>query len=143
MGMTWHDGGELEALSVTARPEEDGTSVSVVLDRRGTLGVVAMFSGMAMFFAVLFAAFALYPEAPALGYGGLIAGIGGVLAVARGYWASSTRKVRERISAVMDAIGQTLTQPEIQASGLRTVGDGAAAPEPDATVVADAELTGA
>jgi hypothetical protein len=143
MGMTWHDGGNLEALRVTARPEQEGTSVTVVLDRRGTLGVVAMFSGMTMFLAVLFAAFGLYPEAPALGYGGFIAGIGGVLAVARGYWASSTRKVRERISVVMDAIDQTLTQPETQDSGLRTVGDGAAAPEPDASVGADPELTGA
>lgn len=143
MGMTWHDGGDTEALRVTARPEEDGTAVSVVLDRRATLGVVAMFSGMVMFLTGLFAATALHPEAPALGYGGLIAGIGGVLAVARGYWASSTRKARERISAVMDAIGQTLAQPEIQASGLRAAGDGAAAPESEATVVADAELTGA
>lgn len=125
----------MEALSVTARPEEEGTSVSVVLDRRGTFVTVAVVSGMAMFFAVLFSAFALYPEAPALGYGGLIAGIGGALAVARGYWASSTRKVRERISVAMEALGQTLTQPAIPASGSRTVGDGAAAPEPDVSVV--------
>jgi hypothetical protein len=138
MGMTWHDGGELEALGVTARPEEDGTAVSVTLDRRGTFFAVAMFSGLAMFFTVLFSVFALYPEAPAQGYGGLVAGIGGALAVARGYWASSTRKVRERISVVMDTIGQTLTQPDTQASGIGTVGDGAAAPEPDASVVADA-----
>jgi hypothetical protein len=135
MGMTWHDGGDLEALGVTARPAEDGTSVSVVLDRRGTLGVTALVSGLAMFFAVLFAVFALYAESPALGIGGFIAGIGGVLAAARGYWASSTRKVRDRISVVMDAIGQTLTQPETQASGSGTAGDGAAAPEPDASVV--------
>jgi hypothetical protein len=143
MGMTWHDGGDVEAFSVTARPEEGGTAVSVVLDRRGTLGVVAFSSGIGMLFTVLFAGYALYPEAPALGFGGDIAGIGGSLAIARGYWASSTRKVRERISVVMDAIGQTPTQPETQASGFSTVGDGAAAPEPDASVVGDAELTGA
>ena len=125
----------MEALSVTARPEEDGTSVSVVLDRRGTLAMVAMASGMAMFFAVLFAGFALYPEAPALGYGGLIAGIGGALAVARGYWASSTRKVRERISVVMDAIGQTLTRTETPASSFGTDRDDAATPHPDSTRV--------
>jgi hypothetical protein len=117
MGMTWHDGGDLESLRVTARPEEDGTTVSVVLDRRGTLTMVGMFSGMAMFLAVLFAVFALYPEAPALGFGGFIAGIGGVLAVARGYWASSTRKIRERVDVAMAAIDQTLTQSETQASG--------------------------
>lgn len=111
MGMTWHDGSALEALGVTARPEEDGTSVSIVLDRRGTLVPIVALSGMAMFLAVLFAAFALYPQAHALGYGGLIVGIGGVFAAARGYWASSTRKVRERISAVMDTVGQALSQP--------------------------------
>ena len=141
MGMTWHDGGDLESLRVTARPEEDGTTVSVVLDRRGTLTMVGMFSGMAMFLAVLFAVFALYPEAPALGFGGFIAGLGGVLAVARGYWASSTRKIRERIGVLMDAIDQTLTQSETQASGFKKVGDGAVAPERDASAIAHAELT--
>ena len=143
MGMTWHDGGELESLRVTARPEEDGTVVSLVLDRRGTLSIVAVFSGMAMFLAALFAAFALYPEAPALGFAGFIAGLGGVLAVARGYWASSTRKVRERIGVLLDAIDQTLTQSETLASGFKKVGDGAVAPERDASAVARVELTGA
>jgi len=134
MGMTWHDGGELESLSVTARPEADGTIVSVALDRRGTLGVVAMVSGITTFFVVLFSVFALYPEAPALGVGGLVAGIGGVLAAARGYWASSTRQVRERISVVVDAIGQTLGKPERQDSELRKVDDGAAAPNSEASI---------
>ena len=142
MGMTWHDGGEMEALSITARPDGDGTTVSVGLDRRGTLAVVAATSGLAMFFAVLFSASALYPEAPALGIAGLIAGIGGVLAAARGYWASSTRKVQERISVVMDSIGQTLSQPETRVSGLRKLSDGAPVPERDASAVTDGELKG-
>ncbi len=141
MGMTWHDGGDTEALSITAHQEEGDTAVSVVLDRRGTLGVVTLFSAVAAFFAVLFAAFALYPEAPALGYGGFIAGIGGILGIARGYWASSTRKARERISAVMDTIDKTLRQPEPPQA--TTVEDGAAAPTRDTGVVGDAELTGA
>jgi hypothetical protein len=123
MGMTWRDGGEIEALSVTARPEEEGTSVSVVLDRRGTFVAVAFVSGMAMLFAVSFSAFALEPEA-------YIVGIGGAFALARSYWALSTRKVRQRIGVVMDEIGQILSPPETPASGRRTVGDGAAAPEP-------------
>lgn len=141
MGMTWHDGGDLESLRVTARPGEDGTTVSVVLDRRGTLTIVGVFSGMAMFLTVLFAAFALYPEAPALGLGGFVAGIGGVLAAARGYWASSTRKIRERIGVLMDAIDHTLTQTETEASGFKKVGDGAVAPERNASAIAHAELT--
>jgi len=64
MGMTWHDGGDMEALRVSARPEVEGTSVSVELDRRGTLATVAVFSGLAMLSVLLFAGSALYPEAP-------------------------------------------------------------------------------
>ena len=135
MGMTWHDGGELESLSITARPDADGTIVSVALDRRGTLGVVAMVSGITTFFVVLFSIFALYPEAPALGAGGFIAGVGGVLAAARGYWASSTKKVRDRITVVMDAIAQALNRPAENGAGSRTVGESAAASEPDADAV--------
>jgi hypothetical protein len=140
MGMAWHDGGDLESLGVTARHEDEGTAVSIALDRRGTLGVVAMVSGIVMFFVVLFSAFALYPEAPALGFAGFVAGVGGVIAVARGYWASSTRKLRERISVVMDAVGQTLSQPEErQASGFDTIADDTAGPEPDASVIGAAK----
>jgi hypothetical protein len=130
LGMTWHDGGELESLGVTARPEEDGASVSVTVDRRGTLVIVGLTSALVAFFAVLFSGSVLYPDSPALGYAGCIAGIGAALAVARNYWASSTRKVRERISVVMDAIARTLSRPETQVSGLRAVGDGAAAASP-------------
>lgn len=54
------------------------------------------------------------------------------LAVARAYWASSTRKVRERISVVLDTIDRTLPRPETQGSAIGAVGDGAAAAEPDA-----------
>ena len=96
-----------------------------------------MASGITMFLSVLFAIFALYPEAPALGYGGLIVGVGGVLAAARGYWASSTRKVRERMSVVMDAIGHTLTQPVARTSAPGLVGDGSPAKKFEPSEVAD------
>lgn len=108
LGMTWNASGAGDVLSVVARPSADGTSVSVVIDRRGTFVLVGVVSSLAMFFAVLFSVFALYPEAPALGVGGLVVGIGGILAVARGYWTSSTRKVQARLGTVWDAIGQTI-----------------------------------
>ena len=129
LGMTWRDGGDMEALRVTARAAGRDTVVSVVHDRRGTLAVVTTTSAMATFLAVLFATFALYPEAPALGAAGLVAGVGGVLAVARGYWRSSTRKVRERIDVVMDAIGETMTATESQSAEVRPLGEGVAVPE--------------
>lgn len=137
MGMTWHDGGDLESLSITARPDGDDTAVTVGLDRRGTLGVLTFGSGVASFFAILFGAFALYPEAPALGIGGTIAGVGGVLAVARTYWASSTRKVRERIKVVMDAIEQTLGQSEAQTTRVLDAAKDTPAAESDAEVLRD------
>ena len=116
--------------------------MSVVLDRRGTLATISVASGVAMFFAVLFAGSTLYSEAPALGYAGLIAGVGGTLAAARGYWASSTRKVRERISGVMDAIGQAVAEPGTKASGFSEIGEGAAAPKPDPSLRGGTEPTG-
>ncbi len=142
MGMTWHDGGELESLRVTAQPDGDGTTVSVGLDRRGTLAVVTMMSGMAGLMVLLFAVFALYPEAPALGIGGAIAGTGGILAAARGYWTSSTKRVRERTEVVMKAIEQALNTPRKAKSGSRGSRNDADLPESDATIVDDAELTG-
>ena len=51
------------------------------------------------------------------------------------------RRVRERMSVVLDAVGQTLTQPETSASAFNRAGDGAAAPAPDASAVGGAELT--
>ena len=116
MGMTWHDGGDLEALRVTARPDGDGTAVSVGLDRRGTLGVVGMVSGIAMFFVVLFSMYSLFPASPALGIGGFVIGTGSIFAAARAYWTSSTRKVQERISGTMDTIARTLALADPHAS---------------------------
>jgi hypothetical protein len=112
MGMTWHDGGDAEALHVTAVPTDDSTAVSVVLDRRGTLALVLMSAGVVSFLSLLFAGSALYPESAQLGAAGAIVGIAGPLAIARRYWASSTRRVRERISTLIDTIGQTMAQPE-------------------------------
>lgn len=132
MGMTWHTGGEFETFSVTARPEEDGTLVSVVLDRRGTLGLVVPLSAAGMFLAFA-AGTGLYDVAPALGVGGCIAGVGGVLALARGYWAASTRGVRDRIDAVMDALGQALSPPVPPPPGVGRVGGSAAVPGPSAS----------
>lgn len=111
MGMSWHDGGDTESLSVTARPDEHGTAVTIALDRRGTLGVVAMVSGITLFLSLLFAMFALHPEAPALGFGGGAVAIAGVLGMARSYWVNSTTRARSRISAAIDTVGKMLTTP--------------------------------
>jgi hypothetical protein len=112
MGITWHDGGPLEALGVTARPEDGGTAVSVAVDRRGTLSLLAMMSAVVLFLTFLFAVFGVGQASPALGAGALVVGVGGIFAVARNIWASSTARVRDRISAAMKAIGKTLVDPK-------------------------------
>lgn len=112
LGIAWKSSDVGDELSVVARADANGTSVSIVLDRRGKFVTVGTAAALATFFAVAFSVFALYPEAPALGYGGLVTGIGGVLALVRGYWASSTRRARERLGAIMDAIRETLSQPQ-------------------------------
>ncbi len=124
MGMTWHDGGDLESLGVTARPDGEGTRVSVSLSRVGPFTLAALSSAAAAFVAVLFSVFALYPDAPALGVTGSILGLGGALAALRGYWASSTRRARERISAVMDTVEATLRQRETPVSTPPELGEG-------------------
>ena len=40
-----------------------------------------------------------------------VTGIGSVLAVARAYWASSTRQVRSRIEDLMEAIERSVERP--------------------------------
>jgi hypothetical protein len=142
MGMTWHDGGDVESFSVIARPDEDGTTVVADLNRRGTLALVMFGSGVTSFLATMFGAFALYPESPALGVAGTIAGVGGVLALARTYWASSTRKVRERIRDVLDTIEQTLEQAPTHAPESLGKGKDAPVAGADAALVSDSDADG-
>lgn len=138
LGMTWQASGEGDVLSVVARPDEDGTSVSVVIDRRGTVVLTGVVSSLAVVFALL-GGIGLYGEMPLLAPWIPVAGIGATLAGARRFWASSTKKARERIGIFMDAIGQSLVQPE----NLRRVGDDTASSAPDAAVVGDTEAAGA
>ncbi|MBL8981170.1 MAG: hypothetical protein JNL26_03245 [Gemmatimonadetes bacterium] len=134
-GMTWHDGGEYEALAVTAQPVQKGTQVSVSLDRRGTFIPIALAAAGGAFMSFLGGG-TLAQAAPVLGVAVMVAGIGGSFALARRYWRSSTQRVRERISRVMDVVDQTL------AAGERTRPAGALPPSipgPERAVAGTAE----
>lgn len=104
IGLTWHDGDDMEPLHVVARPDSDGTRVSLTVDRRGTLVVTGLFSGMATFMLLLLGGVLHSEVTPAVGIATAVLGTGGVLAAARAYWATSTRKVRERMQALAEAI---------------------------------------
>ena len=96
---------------MVARPDANGASVSVVIDRQGTFVFTGVVSSLAVLSAFI-AGIGLNDALPLLAPWVTIAGVGGTLAVARSFWASSTRKARERIGALMDAIGQTVVPPE-------------------------------
>lgn len=109
LGMTWSAAADGDVLRIAARPDANGTTVSVTLDRRGTFVLTGVVSSLAMFFAALFSIYALAPESLAQGVGGLVVGAGGILTLARTFWASSTRKAREKLAGVVDTIGHTLS----------------------------------
>jgi len=111
IGMVWHAQDELEVLSVTARPDEGRTSVDVSLDRRGSMGVV-LAAATVGFVGAAIAGFTLGGQvAPELGAAAAVGGMGGALALARAWWASSTRRARQRIGDVLEAVGKVAGQP--------------------------------
>lgn len=107
MGLTWHDGGEFDALSITARPNAHDTTITVVCERSGALVMTGVLSGLGVVGSIL-AGFGASEVAPALFGVTVVLGVSGTFAIARSYWAMSTRKVRERVGSFMDLIGQRL-----------------------------------
>lgn len=128
-GMTWHDGGDTESLSVSAQTDGQRTTIRVSLDRRVTFGLGLTFSAVVMFLGLLFAGSALYPESAALGAAGAIAAIAGPLAIVRSYWASSTKRIRGRLSAVLDVIDRSRASHEIGPAEQPKIGQGTASPD--------------
>ena len=113
LGLTWHssdDGGSV--LSVTAQTDQESTSVTAELDRRGTLAVVASMTGIGGVMAGLFGGILAGELVPGFEAAGSLVGLGGVLAVARSYWEASTQTARDRLSHVMDSVSRFLTQPD-------------------------------
>jgi hypothetical protein len=123
LGLTWNsseDNGSV--LNLTAQTHHERTSVTVELDRRGTLAILASMSGVAGVAAVLFGGTLASEIAPGFEPAGALLGLVSVLAIARSYWASSTRTARDRLSRVMDTVGRFLTQPDnVRATGARAV----------------------
>ena len=107
LGMMWKASGDGNVLSIVARPDADGTSVSVVIDRRGTFVLTGVLSAIAVFGALVVTT-GVASVAPSLAPVAALAGIGGTIAFARSFWAASTRKARERIGNIIDTVGRTL-----------------------------------
>lgn len=111
LGVVWHSSEDAgEVLRVTARTEPAGTSVAVDLDRRGTLAIMGTVTMIGSVTAWIAGVVLANEVAPAVGIAATATGMGGLLAVGRGYWTASTRKARERIGGILDALGGMLDE---------------------------------
>ncbi len=110
IGMVWHASDEGEPFSVTAQPEEGGTSVVVRLDRRDTMASIQAVAGIGLVGAATAGFVVASQVGLELGAAAAVSGVGGILALGRLYWASSTRRARERIAGMMDAVGRAVSQ---------------------------------
>jgi hypothetical protein len=111
LGLTWRSsdqGGSV--LGLTAQVDREGTSVTAELDRRGTLVLVASLTGVGCAMVAMFGATVVGDLFPGFEPAGALLGLVAVLAAARGYWRSSTRTARDRLSRVMDSVNRFLTQ---------------------------------
>jgi hypothetical protein len=112
LGLTWRssdDGGGV--LGITVQIDHENTTVKAELDRRAARVVIALMTGVASVMAFLFGGTVADGLFPGYGLAGALLGAGGVLAVGRSYWGSSTRAARDRLSRVMDSVSKFLSKP--------------------------------
>lgn len=138
IGMAWHAGDQMETLSVTAEPDGGGTSIAIQVDRRGTLAFVQVSTFIGFIVAAIAGSIVGGEVGPALGVAAGASTMGGVLAVARAYWASSSKRVRQRIGDLMDAVGQVAAQPGSPPPHSKAIGASLGTPEIGSEQPADA-----
>jgi len=107
-GMSWHSEPGMNRLSVTAHSDQDGTTIHLDVDR--TPGIM-LFVTLALL-AILGWSFIVIEDIESLGdlLEWLILPVGG-LAIARALWASSTRAIEGRTTALLDAVIRSLADP--------------------------------
>lgn len=100
-GFFWHGWYRGTRLSVTAHEDSEGTRVQILAERGAPMFQTLFWSQ----FAIVMAFWMLAPEVNSVPDLVVLAAIPtGVLAAARALWKSSSRKVRERIAALLDAV---------------------------------------
>lgn len=110
-GMSWHSVGEGSQVLVTAHTEGEGTRVRVMVDRRGGLAIIGTTSVIGAIFVgivTLVGLEALDVGSYLVGWTILGSGLAGSLAVGRAVWASTTRKIRDKMSALMVTVSRAL-----------------------------------
>lgn len=102
-GFSWHEDGA-NRLSVTAHEDSQGTRVQVLVDRSRALGLTIFASQL----VIVMPLWMLLPEVDSYADLLVLSAIpAGVLALARAFWKSSTRSIRDRMMALLDAVRQS------------------------------------
>lgn len=106
-GMSWHSEPAASRVSVTAHADHEGTNVHVVVDRSTAFIPVAVMGLMAM----IFWAFVMARDVESLVDLFLyLSPAAGGLAIARALWASSTRAIEERTTALLNAVRRSMAE---------------------------------
>ncbi len=108
-------------ISVTAHAEGDGTRVRVAVDRRLAFGTLAFLTQFVIVMSIWIGIESVDSYLDALALFGIPL-VGG-LAIARALWASSTRAIQERASALLDTLGQSLTDTDVESGEHLAGGD--------------------
>lgn len=104
-GMSWHSEQGASKVSVTAHSDQDGTTVRVAVDRTQTFLQSAVFVLMLIFLWFWFNA----EDVASLSDLIVLLGVPvGGLAAARALWASSTRAIEERATALLGTVSRSL-----------------------------------
>ena len=108
-GMSWHSEPGATRVSVIAHSNEDGTMVRVGVDRTSVIPPFVAFALM----AIVAWSLGVVEDIESLGdlLEWLVLPAGGLVA-ARAFWASSTRAIEERTTALLDAVSRSVAGPE-------------------------------
>lgn len=109
-GISWNSVGEGSQLFVTAHSEDERTRLRVVVNRRDALVITGALSMTAGVLVPAVVTSILDMESLVMNAAVFAGGFGASLAAARGFWAVTTERLRERTGAIMDKLSEGLAQ---------------------------------
>lgn len=109
-GISWNSVGEGSQLFVTAHSEDERTRVRVAVNRRDALVITGTLSLTAGVLVPAVVTSILGIESLAIDAAVFAGGFGASLAAARGFWAVTTARYRERTGALMDRLSEALAR---------------------------------
>lgn len=109
-GISWNSVGEGSQLFVTAHSEDERTRVRVAVNRHDAVVITGTLSLTAGILVPSIVTGILDVESFAINAAVFAGGFGASLAAARGFWAVTTERLRERAGAVMDKLSEALAQ---------------------------------